>query len=300
MKLILLILLIISHNGIAYAQSKPAGDINLSISANYQYFFDTDIDDGGEFNLNRFSVDTGVFYQVIDRLGVSINAGYDLLDFDFNKDEGFAGLNPWGNINQLRLGTRMDYKISEEITTTAGIFARYSGESGAEFGDSLSYGGYIGAIYSFGRKFIIGGGIFLTSRIEDDLRVFPIILLRWQIDDKFLLSNLDPGVRAGFGPGVKLQYNFSDNFNTSINAAYQSDRFRLDNDGIAPEGVGEISSLPLWVSTSYKIRKNILFELFSGAAFFGELELDDEDGDNIDKEDFDPSFFMGGGFRVNF
>ena len=45
--------------------------------------------------------------------------------------------------------------------------------------------------------------------------------------------------------------------------------------------------LPVWASLRYKLNESVSFELYSGLGFFGELELEDSDGEEIAEEDFD-------------
>ena len=46
------------------------------------------------------------------------------------------------------------------------------------------------------------------------------------------------------------------------------------------------------------MNESISLELYTGLGFFGELELEDSDGDEIAKEDFDTMFFAGGGVKI--
>ena len=72
-----------------------------------------------------------------------------------------------------------------------------------------------------------------------------------------------------------------------------SDRFRLDDDGVAPKGVGESTSVPLWASIAYVLDDILTFELYAGAVVGRELRLEDENGNRISKQDVDPAPMLG-------
>ena len=42
------------------------------------------------------------------------------------------------------------------------------------------------------------------------------------------------------------------------------------------------------------------FDVFGGFLFAGRVELEDSNGDRIEKENLDPAPFLGGGIFVNF
>ncbi len=269
------------------------------LSSSYEYGFDTDLDGGGEFNINRFSISGDLKRQLGAQWSMSLDATYGFTDYDFSGSKGLAGLNPWGLINRAGLGLRVNYQINENWGVGGGPFIRFRGESGADFGDSLTGGGTLGFTYSRGRTFLVGAGVFIASRLEDDVLVVPGAILNWQITNKLRLSSLITGVKTELGPRVRLSYDLARGFGIAATGGYEFGRFRLDKDGVAPNGVGDVKVLPVWGSIYYDINKALRLEFYSGAGFLGEMELEDRGGDRIEKEDFDTLFFLGGGLRIN-
>lgn len=291
-----------------YSYSQPPGmqegapfikSFNSELSTSYEYGFDTDLDGGGEFNINRFSISGDVKRQLGRQWSMSVDATYGFTDYDFSGSEGLAGLNPWGLINRAGLGFRVNYQINENWGVGGGPFIRFRGESGADFGDSLTGGGTLGFTYSRGRTFLIGAGVFLASRIEDGVLVVPGALFNWQVTEKFRISSLITGVKTELGPRVRLSYDLGGGLGVAATGGYEFGRFRLDNDGVAPGGVGDVKVLPVWGSVYYDVNRALRLEVYSGAGFLGEMELEDRDGDRIEKEDFDTLIFLGGGIRIN-
>lgn len=274
-------------------------DFKYELSASYEYGFDTDIDGGGSFSLNRYNIGVDLKKQIDRQWGISFDAGYTLTDYDFSGSGGFGLLDPWDKINKATAGFRVNYQLSRKWGVGAGPFIRFSGESGADFGDSLTYGGTLGFLYTPSRNFFAGAGVFISSRIEDDVLVVPGLLFNWQINEKLRLSSLLTGIRTELGPRVQMNYDIGNGFSTGLSVGYEFQRFRLDDEGIAVNGVGDIKMLPVWGSIYYNINRAVRLAFYGGAGFLGELELEDSSGDRIEKEDFDTLFFIGGGLRVN-
>ena len=294
---VFLFALIISST--SYSQPTGSSDVSLGFSTNYEHGFDTDIDAGGEISFNRYSISGSIGKQINERTSLDFNSSYSFTDYEFSGTEGFAGLNPWEGINRASFGFKLNYRLNAKWGITAGPFIRYSGESDADFGDSLTYGGLIGFSYSPNRNFLIGSGVFISSRIEDDVIAFPGLILNWRINDKATLSTLLTGVKSEIGPNVSFKYEIGNGLDASMSVGYEFQRFRLDDSGIAPDGVGDAQVLPVWASIGYDINQNLRFEIYSGLGFLGELELEDSDGDRIDKEDFDTMVFIGTGIKLN-
>lgn len=146
MKILLLVLMIFYMicDSKSYSQIRQDNDLNFSLSTNYEHGFTTDIDDEGEFSVNRYSVNGSFHNDLSERLSIDINGTYSFLDFDFTTTNGFAGLNPWQGINTASMGFRITYDINSQFAITTGPQMKYSGEQGADFSDSLTYSGLAG------------------------------------------------------------------------------------------------------------------------------------------------------------
>ena len=69
-------------------------------------------------------------------------------------------------------------------------------------------------------------------------------------------------------------------------ARYESLRFRIDEDGIAPGGVGEDKNFCFIADARYSPSRAMQFSAFAGTKFSGTLTLDDKSG-NRQTDTFD-------------
>ena len=84
------------------------------ISLNYEYGFDTDLDSGGKFNINRFSI-TGDYKKELNKQwNFSLDTSYNLTDYNFSGNEGLAGINPWNKIHRAGIGFRLNYQLNRK------------------------------------------------------------------------------------------------------------------------------------------------------------------------------------------
>ena len=77
-------------------------------------------------------------------------------------------------------------------------------------------------------------------------------------------------------------------------------RFRLDDDGVAPDGVGEEKSVPIFLVLSYRPAERSSVSLLAGMNFYGSVSVFDDRGKKIAGEDYDPTPFLGLAFSLTF
>ncbi|MDP8218359.1 MAG: DUF6268 family outer membrane beta-barrel protein, partial [Candidatus Theseobacter exili] len=204
---------------------------------------------------------------------------------------------PWENINSGRIAIPLFIRLNEEWALLGIPMASFHAAEGANLGDSFSGGGIAGFIYKFNDNLSIGPGLGVMSAIEDNPTIFPVLLIKWQISETLLLKT-GKGIGASLGPGVFLDWQASEKWILSTGARYEKLRFRLDEKGEIPDGVGEDRSFPLVGSASYSITENATLSVLTGLSLFGKLELEDSNGDRIEKENYDPVFLLGASFRL--
>lgn len=261
------------------------------------YQFDTDLDEGGSYNASRFTIQAGTGYAWDPRTQVSLALGYSYDGYSFSRGAGIADRDPWENIHSLSLGLPMRKSFGEDWSGFLIPSIRSSGESGATFDDSITGGVLTGFAYKFGDRLTIGPGIGVISQLEESASVFPVLIINWKITDKLSLDT-GRGLGATLGPGLTLNYQANRKWNLAIGGRYEKLRFRLDEDGNVPSGVGEDTSFPLFASASYSINPKAQVSLVGGIEFGGELSIEDSDGNRIRKESYDPGGFLGFTFRV--
>ena len=269
------------------------------VRGGYVHQLDTDIDDGGSFSVNRFFIQGGPSYFSEGGTGVSLSAGYGYDGYDFSGSRGFGGRDPWDDIHSVRFSVPVRWKFAEYWTGFVIPTIRYTGESGADFSDALSGGGFAGFTYRFSDSLTIGPGVGVLTQLEDSTRIIPVLIINWKITDTLSL-NTGRGTGATLGPGLTLDWKPLPAWTFSIGGRYESLRFRLDDDGAVPDGVGSDRSFPIFGGVGYRFTPNIQASLIGGVEVGGELRLEDENGHTISKEDHDAAGFFGFSFSARF
>lgn len=277
----------------------PGSGWSLSLRGGAAHQFDAGLDDGGNFRVNRMFLQGGPTYAPDYRRSVSLALGYGVDGYDFSGDRGMAGLVPWETVHTFRVSTPVRWGVGRDWTAFVIPTVRIAGESDAALGDSVSGGGFAGFSYRFGDRLTIGPGVGVMTEIEDSPSIFPVLIIDWKITDRLRLET-GRGLGATRGPGLILRWEVSDRWDLSLGGRYEKLRFRLDREGVAPDGVGDDRAFPLFFGASYRFSPRAVASLVGGVALGGELRLDDENGNRIAEENYDQAGFLGVAFGLRF
>jgi outer membrane receptor protein involved in Fe transport len=283
------------------ARRLPYGKTGWStfIRGGYLHQFKTDIDNSSEFSVNRFFVQGGVSYSPEIRRSVSLAVGYGYDSYDFSGSGGFGALDPWSEINSLRISAPVRWGFDDKWTLFAIPTVRTTVQNGADLNDGIQGGGFAGFSYRFSDRLTLGPGIGAVTQIEDSTSVFPVLLIDWEIIDNLSLRT-GGGTGATLGPGLELAWRASDNWSFSLGGRYERLRFRLDDKNISPGGVGEDRAFPIFAGINYTRGRRLGLSLVGGVEVGGELIIEDGDGSEIISEYHDPAPFLGFAFRLRF
>jgi len=260
--------------------------------------FDADMDDGSQFSVNRLFVQGGLTYSVDPLKSVSLSLGYGLDSYDFSGNGGFASLDPWHNVHSMRLSAPVRWGLNRQWTLFFVPTVRTASESGASFSDSVFGGGFAGFTYRVNDRLTIGPGIGALRQIEDS-SVFPVLLIKWKITDELTLQT-GRGLAATQGPGLMLTWSPNQNWSLGVSGRYEKLRFRLNDDGPAPQGIGDDRSFPLLGGITYSFSRDAQLTILGGVELGGKLRLENENGQLITEEDHDPVPVLGVSFRFGF
>jgi len=264
-------------------------DAGFSVSASYIHQFDTDIGRSGEFRLNRALVRADLKKKVSETVTLGIGANYDYSDYSFTGTLNDQIADPWNEVHALNLSMSALFDLDRNwklfVSPSAGVAA----EAGADWGDSMVYGGIVWTSYRFSPSLTLGLGAGVFSKPEE-VSAFPLIIVDWKITDRLRIAN--PLQAGPTGPaGLELSYTFND-FTIASGGSYRSARFRLDDHGPVSNGVGEDRSFPLWVRFSAKVGKAGTLGLYSGALVGGKMTIENSRGHKISDESYDASPFL--------
>jgi hypothetical protein len=292
--------LLLSTNTLAQPASDPrSSDWQVSLVGGAVKQFETSIDSGGDFEIDNFFVRASASRNFANAWNAGITVDYGEDRYKFSGNSGFGGLDPWSTVRNIRVSLPIRYRTDSNWTFIGVPSLRYSGERGASFSDSQLWGLFAGAAYRFSDSLTIGPGFGVFTDIEDSNSVFPILLIDWKISDTLSLRT-GAGLEASRGPGVSLSWAPAEKWSFGLGTRYEKSRFRLDDSGPAPDGVGEDRSVPVAISAKYMPSRDLELTLLAGVEFAGRLRLEDRRGNRLSDSDYDKAPFAGAFARVRF
>lgn len=277
-------------------ESNSAYRYSFSYTPIYQ--FDTDLDSGGGFDVSRHYVGFSVMRAFSRNLRTGLGLSYGFEKWDFNDQANVAGAAPWDTIHRPGASVPIFYTFADSWTLGVAPAIEFSGEAGADVGQSLTYGGVLSLAHPFGRNLYLGLGFGIFDQLEET-SFFPFIVIDWKISGQFRVTN---PFRAGpAGPaGLELVYSPARNWEIGAGGAYRSYRFRLDDDGAVPDGVGENEFLVSFLRVQRTFSTRLRLDLAGGMIFGGEISIENADGDKIRSTDYDPAPFVALTFAGEF
>ena len=256
-------------------------------------------DGGGDFSLDRWFVSGGVTYAWNRRNSVGFSVGGGRSDYVFDEQTAFGGGNPWGEIEDIRASLNARFKISKTGTAILIPTVRLNGETGADTGDSRTLGLFAGVAWRINEDLTIGPGFGVFSKLEDGTHAFPILIIDWDFTERWNLST-GAGLAASQGPGLTLSYQTSERWKLGLTGRYENLEFRLDDEGVAPGGIGRDQSFPLVFSGTFEANQMASFSIFAGVELGGKLTLKDEFDQLVDESKYDPAAIFGATVRLRF
>lgn len=277
----------------ALCTALPAGaaDWDFDVQTGFEFQGDTDLDHNGEFDFWLWHIGGSASSEVAPDLRMNVDADYRLIGYDFSG----LGFDPWEEVHVFSLRPSFRISISDEISLLVGPIFEFSGETSADFGDSLTGGGLFGVGYRFSPDLHLTLGLIVSSEIEDDVYLQPLVMVNWKITDQLKLLVDADGPRGGL---ARLAYTPFEDWTVSLGGGFRRERFRLNHDRptIRRDGVGQEEAAVLFGSVAYAFTEKISLEGYVGGTLDGEFKLDNKRGHRIDKEDYDDAVY--GGFRL--
>ncbi len=288
---------IASTGALAERPSASADAWNWEIEAGGVYRAESNLDAGGDLNLHRVFASLSTSRRLDDRTRIGFSLGYGEDRYDFSGSVGFGGLAPWDRIRQATAGASVFHKLDERWTFYGIPSVRFNAENGASWNDGQTLGLLAGASYRFNDSLTLGPGFGVFEEIEDDVSFFPILIVDWKITDRLSLET-GRGFAASRGPGLQLRWRSGGKWEIAAGGRYEKNRFRLDKQGVAPEGVGEDVAIPLFIAAQYAASPKVSLSLIGGVDTAAELRLEDASGKTIARSDADSAPFIGATLRL--
>ncbi len=263
------------------------------------YQFDTNLDTAGDFSVARFRAGIGANVPLSDRLGVNAAAGYQLTSYDFDNAAGLGGGDPWGTCTSV---TSWSSSITPSTSAGPPLAARCS-HPRAKAARAFPSRRRAAACLGSGTGSPIGSWSGWASRRAANWRRTPPCCRpsSWSTGSMSTGScagGLDLG--ASSGVGLSVNHRFDEHWSVGGHIGFLQQRFRLDDSGIAPDGVGENqrSAVASGLTWTPQPQWQVGFQV--GAQFDGELSVEDEQGDTLFTEDYDAGVFAGASVVLRF
>ena len=288
----------IGFAGAVFAQP-PADPWAVTIETGALHRWASAVDGGGDLSVDTWAVGAGVDYAAHPDWRAGLSVGYGERRYAFSGDGDFTGLDPWSNVHDMRVSGSLNWRADKRWNLFAVPTMHWNAERGASLNDGFSGGLLAAASYRVNDRLSIGPGFGVLSELDDGVDWFPVLAIDWQITDTLRLHT-GRGLAASRGPGLTLSWEPSERWSFALGGRYEKVRFRLDDMGLAPGGIGEETSLPLFLGATRSFGPNLRFSIFAGADLDGGLRLQDRDGRVIERADYDTAPFGGATLDLRF
>jgi hypothetical protein len=282
------------------AQTSRSNSISVHADGGIALQSSADLKDGeGGFSVNRWFVSMGLNYAWNPRNSIGISAGGGNSNYDFDDLATIDGNVPWESIEDSRISITGRFGFGDTGSIILIPTARYNGETDSKTSDGRTYGLYAAAAWRVSETLTVGPGIGVFSRLEDSARIFPILVIDWDISERWNLST-GRGLAASQGPGLTLSYSIARSWSLGLTGRYEIIEFRLDENGPTPGGVGRDESIPMVVSAIWKPNPSVKLAVFAGMELNGTLKLKNALGELVDESSYDPALLFGASFGFHF
>jgi len=282
--------------GLADAQASDSGERGRSkTSSRFSYTpiyqFETDLDSGGKFDVQRHFLRFDISRFIDRHWAVGLGLSFDYERWDFSDIAGLAGVDLWDEIFRPGISVPVFYSTGNKWRFGIIPSINFSGASGAEASESLSYGAVLSTTYAVRPNLMLGLGIGIFERLEES-DVFPFVVIDWKINEQLRLTN---PFRAGpVGPaGLELIYTPNGNWEMGVGGAYRSYRFRLDDSSVVADGIGEVDFWAPFLRVGWRLGEHYRLDINGGALVGGSITIEDENGNELGDTDYDTAPFIG-------
>jgi len=265
-------------------QAKPPGPF-FSLSGSAIAQLDADFDTQGSYSVSSLLFRASVAQPVSRKTILGLSLSYDHLDYDFSDDAALDSASPWDRVHGLNLALPIIRKINDRWSLLLSPSIGWFGASGASSGDSLTYGLVSAATYAFRPDRKLGFGLAAFERIGQT-RGFPFVSIDWRLTDRTRLTN--PLNVGPTGPaGLELAYEISPTWEFGAGGAYRNIRFRLDEQDLEPNGIGEQRGIVTFARILHNLSPKINLVIYTGLVLSGELRIEDENSQQRRTAEYD-------------
>jgi hypothetical protein len=272
------------HTGLAQRpDTDKGGGSGISLSLADVFQFDTDIADS-RFEVSRYLLKADKNLVISRKMILKLGISWQVDEYSFSGPSADPWSDPFKTVQKAGAGLNAILPTKGNWGYFLAGTLNWSGEEGADSARSLVHGIIVSASYDFRRDRRLGFGMGMFEGLEER-KIFPYALVSWSLNEKWSLMN---PLRVGpAGPaGLELVYDARENWQVAGGAAYRSSRFRLDDEGTAPGGIGEMKGVPAWVRASWQASPKLKLDVYGGAILAGKAKLEDSGGRRLESDSY--------------
>ena len=265
---------------------------NTWMGVHYAHQFEADVDNStAEMERDSLQINVGHRIEMEDGVFLVGNLAYQGSYYDFSHGNDKSQL-LWSNIHQTTLMLGVGWTVGENWTLAVLAIGRSAGESGADFGDTLTGGAALAIDYSWSEDLKLGAIIGVLSQLEDSAAFLPLPTIDWRFADGWRFQFGMVGmVYPGVGPQISYRM---EKWEFSLAGSFQKRRFRLDDRaGPTNEGIGQEISFPIFARFAFAPSEYMNMGLMAGFAVGGELRSGADGGSKVFKNDYDTAAIFG-------
>jgi hypothetical protein len=288
----------------------------LSVNFSGAYSPRENLEGGGGISRSSWTGDANLKVPlIVNPSGISVFGGfgcsYTGATYHFSGRPNIAGSNaPWNQVNIATVSTGLFAKLNDHWGVFAGFAIDSAAASGADMGQSLTYGGGVGADYKVSDDVSIGVGVIAQSRLGRDVLVLPFPSFSWRlpIDEHrwrlFCGGGAEGSGASGGAPGVAIGVAYQPMKPLTLAAGLSSlgavNDFRLSSHASVPNGVVRDEFSQLILNLNYQPDSHISLNSFIGADLPGNLRVISSTGGQVYNENTSIAPVFGGSVTWRF
>ena len=258
---------------------QPQVEHLFNINPGFTYTSEADFDDGDLGDISVWRFDIPARYTLKTESGdLGFGAFYEYSDYDLGNlsdDELTFNTLAFDAFWKGMINDNWGYFLYGGITLAA--------STDANLGDGVTGTGAGGVRYVWSETLSLGVGAGVSSRLEDDPAVLPVIALNWQINDRWNLRTLNGAI-------LTFDWSGENTFLVDLGVKYQRREYRLDVDGDDASMTEKMITAE--VGATYRFSPQFALRGFVGVAAGRNIELRQDDSEVAD-EDVDAAPFFG-------
>jgi hypothetical protein len=269
--------------------------VHAFFSVNTTFGTTAGISGGGEVAVSRVRPSLTVLVPIDERSRMTFGLEYEYSHYAF---EGaptiIAGTRkPWGDVHRETISANYFRAIDEKWNVYGGGMIVAAHEEGADFGDSIEGGGYVGVSYAISKNFRIGPGFGIFTQLGDDPLYVPIVSVDWTIAKGWSLTN-DRRL------GLFLAWEPNDALTLKFGGEWQIRDFRLSRSGALPGGAVREQRVPISLEVEYDATRQIGLSAKVGVDAATHYRTFDRDGNGVYETNGKVAGFLSLGLVLRF